>query len=133
MDTPLAGFHHVKLPVSDVPRSRDWYGRVLGMRTQLEFVEEGVLMGVSLTDPDQTLTLALRHDPGRAGHLAGFDPVALCVPSQDALLAWQQRLDDLGEAHGEILAGHVGQVLVGLQDPDGIEIRFYWPTGGEQS
>jgi catechol 2,3-dioxygenase-like lactoylglutathione lyase family enzyme len=34
----LRGFHHVKLPVSDVARSRDWYQRVLGFEVVIEFV-----------------------------------------------------------------------------------------------
>lgn len=130
MDTVLTGFHHVKLPVSDVPRGIAWYERVLGLRVQLEFVEDGVLKGVALTDPAETLSLALRHDPERVAALAGFDPVALCVPAGDALRAWQRRLDELGEPHGGIVTGHVGSVLVGLHDPDGIEIRLYQPEGG---
>ncbi|WP_188195941.1 VOC family protein [Nonomuraea sp. SYSU D8015] len=128
MDPALSGFHHVKLPVTDVGRSRAWYQRVLGLRTFIEFVEEGTLMGVALRDADDTLDVALRHDPVRAAALAGFDPMALCVPTREALKAWQQRLEDLGEPHGGIVTGHVGQVLVGLHDPDGIEIRFYQPT-----
>jgi catechol 2,3-dioxygenase-like lactoylglutathione lyase family enzyme len=134
MDTPLGGFHHVKLPVADVQRSRDWYVRVLGMETQLEFVEDGVLMGVALRDPGRTVGLAVRHDPGRAASLAGFDPIALRVPTLDDLRAWEQRLDDLGERHGGIVAGHVGSVIVGLHDPDGIEVRFYTDEkSGDQS
>ncbi|TNC23582.1 VOC family protein [Amycolatopsis alkalitolerans] len=129
MDTTLAGFHHVKLPVSDVRRSLEWYERVLGFRIQLEFVEDGVLEGVALTDPGETVSLALRHDPAHVGGFTGFDPIALCVPTADALRAWQRRLDDLGEAHGGIAQGHVGSVLMGLRDPDGIEIRFYCPGG----
>jgi catechol 2,3-dioxygenase-like lactoylglutathione lyase family enzyme len=131
MDTTLSGFHHVKLPVSDIYRSLQWYERVLGLRVQLEFVEEGVLKGVALADPGETVALALRHDPGRAASVAGFDPVALRVPAFDALQAWKQRLDDLGEPHGGIVAGHAGSVIVGLHDPDGIEIRLYQPAGRE--
>jgi len=69
--------------------------------------------------------------PERAAAMAGFDPLALCVPTAQALKAWQQRLDDLGEPHGGIVTGHAGSVLVGLRDPDGIEIRLYQPSGGE--
>jgi hypothetical protein len=29
-----------------------------------------------------------------------------------------------------IVAGHVGSVIVGLNDPDGIEIRLYQPAEG---
>jgi catechol 2,3-dioxygenase-like lactoylglutathione lyase family enzyme len=131
MDTVLRGFHHVKLPVSDIDRSIEWYERVLGLRVYMEFVEEGVLMGVAVADPAQTVALALRHAPERAAAMAGFDPVALRVPTTQALKAWQQRLDDLGEPHGGIVTGHAGSVLVGLHDPDGIEIRLYQPAGGE--
>ena len=130
MDTILRGFHHVKLPVSDIDRSIEWYERVLGLRVFLEFVEEGVLMGVAVADSAETVALALRNAPERTAAMAGFDPVALCVPTTQALKAWQQRLDDLGEPHGGIVTGHAGSVLVGLHDPDGIEIRLYQPSGG---
>lgn len=128
METALSGFHHVKLPVADVERSREWYQRVLALHTQLEFVEDGVLMGVAVQDSDETISIALRHDPARAAAMAGFDPVALCVPSERALKAWEQHLADLDEPHGGIVTGHAGQVLVGLHDPDGIEIRLYLPA-----
>ena len=32
MDAAISGFHHVKLPVADLARSRDWYARVLGSK-----------------------------------------------------------------------------------------------------
>ena len=131
MDTVLRGFHHVKLPVSDIGRSIEWYERVLGLRVYIEFVEEGVLMGVAMADLGETVALALRRAPERTAAMEGFDPVALRVPTPQALKAWQQRLDDLGEPHGGIVTGHAGSVLVGLHDPDGIEIRLYQPSGGE--
>jgi catechol 2,3-dioxygenase-like lactoylglutathione lyase family enzyme len=128
MDGVFAGVHHVKLPVSNVARSREWYGRVLGLRTVLEFVEDDVLMGVALGDAGSTLQVALRHDPARAAAWAGFDPVALRVPGTADLPAWLARLNELGAPHGGIVTGHAGQVIVGLHDPDGIEIRLYADT-----
>ncbi len=128
MDGELSGFHHVKLPAADVERSRDWYGRVLNLQAYLEFVEDGVLMGVAMRDANGTAQLAVRHDPARAAALAGFDPIALCVPTRAGLEAWQRRLEELGEPHGGIVSGHVGWALVGLHDPDGIEIRLYTPN-----
>lgn len=121
----LSGFHHVKLPVADVGRSRDWYQRVLGLELSMEFVEDGVLMGVALRSPDGSVQLAARQDPARAAALAGFDPIALGVPTRSDLEEWLRRLDGLGEPHGGIVTGHAGWVLVGLHDPDGIEIRLY--------
>jgi catechol 2,3-dioxygenase-like lactoylglutathione lyase family enzyme len=122
----LSGFHHVKLPVTDLSRSRDWYTSVLGLHVEIEFVEDGVLRGLALADGSGRLRLALRLDPVRAAALEGFDPVALQVPERDDVKAWRARLDDLGQSHGGVVTGHKGgSVLVGLHDPDGIEIRLY--------
>ena len=122
----LSGLHHVKLPVADLSRSREWYTAVLGLRVEIEFVEEGSLRGLALTDASGRLRLALRLDPVRSAALAGFDPVALEVPDRADVEAWRRRLDDLGQPHGGVVTGHRGgAVLVGLHDPDGIEIRLY--------
>ena len=122
----LQGFHHVKLPVSDLARSREWYERVLGLQVYAEFVEDGVVMGVALCDAAATIDLALRHDPVRAAALAGFDPIALAVATRDGVQDWAHRLDELGIPHGGVVTGHRGgAVLVGLRDLDGVEIRLY--------
>jgi catechol 2,3-dioxygenase-like lactoylglutathione lyase family enzyme len=122
----LRGFHHVKLPVSDIAASREWYERVLGLEVTIEFVEDGTVMGLGLADPTGTVGLALRHDPERAAALAGFDPVAIGVPTSREVASWMQRLDAAGVPHGGIVTGHAGSsVLVGLRDPDGLEIRLY--------
>ena len=40
-DAPrLDGVHHLKLPVSDLTRSRAWYESRLGYRLHIEFVED---------------------------------------------------------------------------------------------
>jgi catechol 2,3-dioxygenase-like lactoylglutathione lyase family enzyme len=124
----LAPFHHAKLPVSDVVASSEWYRRVLGLEVEVEFEEEGKLMGVALIDATSTppLRLALRLDPERAAALAGFDPVALGVPTRAEVAEWAARLDAAGVRHGGVVRGHNGgAVLVGLHDPDGIELRLY--------
>jgi catechol 2,3-dioxygenase-like lactoylglutathione lyase family enzyme len=122
----ISGIHHVKLPVTDVARSRDWYQRVLGFEPVIDFVEAGELRGVALRRDHCPPQLALRRDPERARALAGFDALALLVPTRDAVRAWRDRLDDAGEPHGGLVTGHDGgSVLVGLHDPDGIEIRLY--------
>ncbi len=121
----LIGIHHVKLPVSDVARSRAWYGRVLGFETEIEFIEDGEITGVALRRDGCQPQIALRHDPDRARAWSGFDAVALLVPSREAVQRWSSQLHEVGESH-ELVEGHRGgAVLVGLHDPDGIEIRLY--------
>ncbi|WP_214108268.1 VOC family protein [Acrocarpospora catenulata] len=123
--TVLHGFHHIKLPVSDVRKSADWYERVLGLDVAIEFVEQGELRGVAMRDAGQSLMIALREEPGRATALGGFDPLALGVPTLAALRAWAARLDDLGVPHSGIAEGSIGWLVGGVTDPDGIEIRLY--------
>ena len=121
----LAGFHHVKLPVSDIERSREWYERVLGLTVDIEFVEDGTVQGLALVDAG-TVSVALRVDPLRAAAMSGFDAMTLAVPDRAGVARWQKRLDELGEPHGGIVTGHRGgSVLVGLHDPDGLEVRLY--------
>src|SRR5690349_1630991 len=96
----LAQFHHVKLPVSDVPASTAWYRRALGLDVEIEFVEEGRLMGVALIDRASGTQIALRLDPERAAALKGFDPLAIGVPTREEVHAWARRLDELGIPHG---------------------------------
>jgi catechol 2,3-dioxygenase-like lactoylglutathione lyase family enzyme len=44
MNAPrLDGFHHVKIPVTDIQRSLDWYRSRLGFTEGIRFVEDGVL------------------------------------------------------------------------------------------
>src|SRR3712207_534721 len=102
----LSGLHHVKIPVADLDRSRDWYTSVLGLRVDVEFVEDGTLRGLALADAGGRLSLALRLDPVRAAALAGFDPVALAVPSRDDIDAWVRRLEAQGQPHGGVVTGH---------------------------
>ncbi|GAA1016674.1 glyoxalase [Acrocarpospora pleiomorpha] len=123
--TVLGGFHHVKLPVSSVHKSLEWYRRVFGLEVAIEFVEDGVLRGVALRDAGHTLMLALREDPPRAAGLAGLDPLALGVPTVRELRGWSDRLDVLGVEHTELTEGSVGWLIGGILDPDGIEIRLY--------
>ncbi|MFI7542338.1 VOC family protein [Actinoplanes sp. NPDC049599] len=109
----MSGFHHVKLPVADLGRSRDWYTAVLGLRVEIEFVEDGELHGLALADASGRLRLALRLDPVRAAALAGLDPVAIEVPRREDVDAWRGRLDDLGQPHGGIVTGHQGGLRPG--------------------
>ena len=121
----LAGVHHLKLPVSDLARSRQWYRTRLGYEVTMEFVEQGRLMGYVLEHPNGGPQLALRLAPVRARAAAGFDYFAIGVPGKTALDELAVRLTALGEDHDGVHFASIGWVLPHLHDPDGHEVRFY--------
>jgi hypothetical protein len=98
---------------------------VLGFEPEIDFIEDGALMGVALRDSANSVHLAFRSAPERTSALTGFDPIALGVDSRSELEAWARHLDELNEPNGGIVTGHTGWVIVGLKDPDGIEVRLY--------
>jgi catechol 2,3-dioxygenase-like lactoylglutathione lyase family enzyme len=125
-DAPaLAGIHHLKLPVTDLGRSREWYHSRLGYQVLMEFVEQDRLMGYALSHPNGGPPLALRLDPERARAAAGFDYFTIGVPDKDAIDQLAARLTGLGEEHAGVHWASIGWILPELHDPDGHEIRFY--------
>ena len=125
-DAPaLAGIHHLKLPVTDLSRSREWYLSRLGYQVQMEFVEQGRLMGVALSHPNGGPPLGLRLDPELARAAAGFDYFSIGVPDKDAIDQLAARLTGLGESHACVHWASIGWILPELHDPDGHEVRFY--------
>jgi catechol 2,3-dioxygenase-like lactoylglutathione lyase family enzyme len=126
MTAPLLdGIHHLKLPVRDLDRAQAWYQERLGYEVMIDFVEEGVRMGVSLRHPNGGPDLALRCDPERAEAAAGFDYFAIGVPGKDAIDDLAASFDGHGDPHDGVHRTPVGWVLLGLHDPDGHSVRFY--------
>lgn len=124
-DAPvLAGIHHLKLPVTDLSRSLEWYQSRLGYVLEIEFVEQGQLMGCAMAHPNGGPPLGLRLDPERAKAAAGFDYFSIGVPDKAAIddLAWPTAL---GENHAGVHWASIGWILPLLHDPDGHEVRFY--------
>ncbi|MGW1075977.1 VOC family protein [Streptomyces sp. NPDC002537] len=121
----LDGVHHLKLPVRDLHRSLDWYRTRLGYEVEIEFVEQGTLMGYALRHPAGGPRLGLRLDPRRAEAAAGFDYFSIGVPDKAALEALAAHLTALGDTHAGVHQATLGWVLPHLHDSDGHEVRFY--------
>jgi catechol 2,3-dioxygenase-like lactoylglutathione lyase family enzyme len=121
----LDGVHHLKLPVSDLARSLEWYRTRLGYEKSVEFVEGGTLMGIGMRHSEGGPGLALRLDPERAAAAAGFDYFAIGVPDRAAITELADRLTALGEEHAGVHRASTGWILPLLHDPDGHEVRFY--------
>lgn len=120
----VAGIHHVKIPVSDVAKSRDWYADALGLEVVQEFRDDGELSGVGMFHPEHGTGIALRQDAERAAAMRGFDAVALTVGTRKDLQQMLGRLRDKGIGFGEEQRGRVG-VVVDVPDPDGIVVRLF--------
>jgi catechol 2,3-dioxygenase-like lactoylglutathione lyase family enzyme len=121
----LDGVHHLKLPVSDLDRSIAWYVEHLGYEVQTRFVEQGVLMGVSMSHPNGGPVLALRLNPDLAVRAAGFDYFSFGVPTRAELEDLAERLTASGVDHAGVHFATIGWILPGAVDPDGHEVRFY--------
>jgi len=121
----FTGIHHVKLPVSDLARSREWYERVLGFTVMLEFPDDdGVVRGVGGRLPGAGVLVGLRQNAQAAAGNAGFDPVAFAIADRPAAEAWSAHFEALGVRHSEIRAATRGWV-VDVYDPDGLTIRLF--------
>lgn len=120
----LTGLRFVKLPVSDLTRSRAWWSEVFGWSAFLEFPDaDGTIRGLAgrfrdFADPG----LALRQTPD-AHTMPGLE-LMLGVADKEAIEAWGVRLDELGIAHSPDIDATVGWLMV-LNDPDGHEIHLY--------
>jgi catechol 2,3-dioxygenase-like lactoylglutathione lyase family enzyme len=135
--TGIAGLDHigqVKLPVTDLARSVDWYRRFLDLRLWVEIVEDGVVRGAGLLDPAHRFNIALRDRSVCASrpNLDGFDVVAFLPATRSVLEELAERCDRLGIARSDIRDGPEGSRL-DVPDPDGTVLRFYHftaPTDG---
>jgi catechol 2,3-dioxygenase-like lactoylglutathione lyase family enzyme len=128
----LRGIHHVRLPVSDVIKSRDWYVEAFGFDCILDFEEEDRLVGVVLELPDGH-SVGLHLAPERAASLNGFNILALGVGDRTDLEHWGRRLDGMGIDHSKVLKGHTGW-LMDVVDPDGMLVQLHTmehPTADE--
>jgi catechol 2,3-dioxygenase-like lactoylglutathione lyase family enzyme len=120
----ITGVRHLKIFVSDLARSREWYEKVFRLEHDTSFQDEdGVIRGMTFRLPGTSLQLALRENPTLAKALNDADPFALAT-TREALDAWDGHLDELEIPHTPVLETGSGHAL-GFRDPDGMQIRLY--------
>ena len=121
----ILGLHHIKIPVSDLRGSREWYERVFGLETLTEFRddEDGVVRGVVYRSKGD-LVLSLRENGAAAKGVAGFDPFAIMLRGREDIDFWADRLDSLGVNRSSIIEAPIGNIMT-FDDPDGLQLRFY--------
>jgi glyoxylase I family protein len=134
--------HHLRLTVTDIERSRQFYTSLLGFQVAVEspppgdpaeaevfrilfggvvMVRGGLLMGLRPMAPDGD-----RFDPDRVG----LDHLSFSVGSREDLEQAVRLLDEQGVPHGSItrLEGFGIDVLP-FEDPDGIQLELTAPAG----
>ncbi len=132
------GFSHVRLTVTDIHRSKNFYRWLLGREPGSDFSnhidEPGVRQdpsrtygGCSFTFGGQTLGLRPvgtpgdRFDPNRVG----LDHVSLLVETVEELHAASARLEAAGVGHGVVTElPAFGLAILSVQDPDGINVEL---------
>jgi catechol 2,3-dioxygenase-like lactoylglutathione lyase family enzyme len=122
----LVGLHHLKLPVSHLDASIDWYARVLGAEHQPQFDhvdDNGTRYAVIMTVAGLPVPLELRWAPAAAEAMDGYDPISFAAGGTDELEAWAAHLDAVGVDRSPITAGAAGHLLV-FADPDGTFLRL---------
>jgi glyoxylase I family protein len=135
------GIHHLRLTVTDVQRSREFYTGLLGFQVAVEspppddpsadevfkilfggvvMIRGNLLMGLRPMAPAGD-----RFEPDRVG----LDHLSFDVESREDLEQAVKLLDDLGVTHGVItrLAGFGIDVLP-FEDPDGIQLELTAPV-----
>jgi catechol 2,3-dioxygenase-like lactoylglutathione lyase family enzyme len=123
--------HHIKLTVTDVASSRDFYTRVLNFDQVGEFEETllfsngSVMLGLAPSPDPARATPGDRFDENRVG----LDHLSLAVRSREDLDLAMRALDAEGMPHGEItdLGEAFGICILSFRDPDNIQLELTSP------
>ncbi|PKH40749.1 Catechol 2,3-dioxygenase [Nocardioides alpinus] len=137
-----SGFAHVRLTVTDIARSKEFYDRVFGWPTAVDNSaradEPGVrdsaeeFFGGAVYQTPQGTLFGLRPvgSTGFDADTTGLDHVSFAVDSRDDLEAARVALGEAGIAHGEVLdLADAGIAILSFQDPDDINIELTAPLG----
>lgn len=137
---PRAVIGHVHLKVSDVARSEEWYGRVLGFETTTRYGSDAVFM--SAGGYHHHIALNQWHSKGAEPapvRAPGLFHLAILYPDRRALAVAVRRVLESGwQLDGA--ADHGVSEAIYLHDPDGNGIELYrdrpkeeWPRNVDGS
>lgn len=128
--SPVSGFTHVSISVSDLEASLRFYCDVLGLPVLAEPFEGTAFDGREAMVLVGRSALCLQCHSGSAGSSfdplqTGLDHIALQVGSLDELHAFADHLTTVGTDHSGVqpLAGF-GH-LIAVRDPDGILVELH--------
>lgn len=137
MTIPISDYAHLRLTVTDIARSREFYDAIFGLpvlyeappenaddatKERLAFVFGGVIyrLGNKVLGLRPAAPEGDQYDEDRVG----LDHVSLTVPSAGDLETAVTLLDELNIAHGGIKNIGSGQILE-FRDPDNIALELF--------
>lgn len=118
---------HVTLTVTDLDKSVEWYGNVLGLERLRDMAGPGWKRVLMLGG--ESLVIGLQsHEGTLAGDRfdekrVGLDHLSFGCADRAEVAEWAATLDNAGVAHSAI-HGDPAAVLT-CEDPDGISIEFF--------
>jgi catechol 2,3-dioxygenase-like lactoylglutathione lyase family enzyme len=138
---PTGDIHHLRLTVTDVSRSREFYTGVLGFDVIAESPPVGdpayaevfsVLFG-GVVMGRGNLVMGLRPVAPAADRFSpdrvGLDHLSFAVPGREDLEHAVSLLDERGVTHGSITRlGSYGIDILSFEDPDGIQLELTAPA-----
>ena len=122
MDSPVRGFSHVQLRVSDVEVSAAWWTTALGLTGMTDGPISGAL---PLVGNNGRFIVVISGD--RRENAGGeIDHLAFSIGDRDALAAWGEHLTAAGIPHGGLVESNEG-LSIHLSDPDGLAVELIAP------
>ena len=138
---PTGEIHHLRLTVTDLERSREFYTELLGFVVAVESpppddpsaaeVFKILFGGVVMARGNLIMGLRPmaaaddRFDPNRVG----LDHLSFSVPSRDDLEQAMRLFDERGVAHGQITSlPSFGIDVLPFEDPDGVQLELTAPS-----
>ena len=128
---------HIGLNVSDLARSKRFYQDVFGFDLAVESTDGGRAFAFLTQNDAVVLTLWQQSDESFAANKAGLHHLAFQVDSIEQVKEMEQRLRQIGAVihYGGVTAHAEGADAAGVyfDDPDGIRLEIFAPTGAGQS
>jgi catechol 2,3-dioxygenase-like lactoylglutathione lyase family enzyme len=138
---PTGEIHHLRLTVTDLERSREFYTQLLGFEVAVESpppddpsaAETFKILFGGIVMARGNLIMGLRPMAAAGDHFnpdrVGLDHLSFSVASRDDLEHAMRLFDERGVAHGQItrLAGFGIDVLP-FEDPDGVQLELTAPV-----
>ena len=124
------GIHHVAVTVSDIDKSREWYGKLFGADPVMDEQEDkgNFHHVVWLVGDGQVFGIHQHKNPSSSDPCdetrPGLDHVSFACGDRDELKKWQSKLDELGYKHGGIVEASYGAGL-SFRDPDNNPLEFF--------